>query len=106
MIAQNKSYGDIKRSAYNIVNGLYQVRPSESLVRNWGNDGSGLHCEAIKNDIFSSQKISMSYEYGEINDVDIKKDKLFVFLGLYNGGAILRKLMIALAHFVKKIIIS
>ena len=35
---------DITAGIYMIMNDLYQIQPVISKVRNWGNDGSGLHC--------------------------------------------------------------
>lgn len=35
---------DITTGIYMIMNDLYQLQPVVSKVRNWGNDGSGLHC--------------------------------------------------------------
>ena len=46
MIINNKSWGDYKRSCYNINEGYYQIRPLRSLVRNWGFDGSGINCSS------------------------------------------------------------
>lgn len=37
-------WGDAANSAYNILNGRYQCRTTESLCQNIGIDGSGLHC--------------------------------------------------------------
>lgn len=36
-------YGDYKRGCICSLYGKYQLQPSFSLVRNWGQDGSGLH---------------------------------------------------------------
>lgn len=44
MIKRGKSYGDAILTCYNISTERYQVRSSKSLVRNWGHDGSGIHC--------------------------------------------------------------
>ena len=44
MVTSKKNFGDIKRETYNFMNNTFQVRPYTSLVRNWGNDGSGVHC--------------------------------------------------------------
>lgn len=45
MVRRMVSYGDVKRTTLNILKGTYQLRPSVSLVRNWGFDGSGTNCE-------------------------------------------------------------
>lgn len=44
MCQKNELHGDVVRTASNIVNGVYQIKPGVSLVRNMGHDGSGLHC--------------------------------------------------------------
>ena len=44
MLRQGVSWGDVKWTAYQVVTGHLQLRPSVSLVRNLGFDGSGLHC--------------------------------------------------------------
>lgn len=50
---QKKSmWGDVVYCCRNILEDRYQVRPRISMVRNWGHDGSGLHCnndERFKN---------------------------------------------------------
>lgn len=35
---------DITAGIYMIMNDMYQIQPVISKVRNWGNDGSGIHC--------------------------------------------------------------
>ena len=47
MINKSMLYGDTCTVTYSILNNLYSVFPSMSKVRNWGNDGSGINCEAI-----------------------------------------------------------
>ncbi len=59
MIARGASYGDTKRTILNVLNCTYQVKPSVSMVRNWGNDGSGLHCQTV-DDSFIRQEIQTS----------------------------------------------
>lgn len=44
MLSSGNNYGDARRSALNIINNTFQVRPYKSMVRNWGHDGSGEHC--------------------------------------------------------------
>lgn len=43
MVKRKHRYGDIMRTADNIINDTYQLKPSLSMVRNLGQDGSGLH---------------------------------------------------------------
>ncbi len=69
MVKRGISYGDIKRETVNRMNNTFQVRPYTSLVRNWGNDGTGAHCVA-DNDRFVSASISDSKIYGKLDDFD------------------------------------
>lgn len=43
MVSNNENWGDVKRVVLSFENDTYQLRPAISLVRNWGQDGSGLH---------------------------------------------------------------
>lgn len=56
MVKRGENYGDTKFTVQNILNATYQVRPSKSMVRNWGNDGSGQHCKTVDSR-FESQEI-------------------------------------------------
>lgn len=48
MINRKTNWGDVLRSMYNLTNGTYILRPSISLARNWGQDGSGQHSPVKK----------------------------------------------------------
>lgn len=62
MYLRSAWYGDVTKTTYNILSQHYQIRPSESLVRNMGYDGSGLHCGSA--DIgFSTQPLSNRSSY-------------------------------------------
>lgn len=65
MVRAGKKYGDLCRTAYNFANRTYQLRPTKSLVRNCGQDGSGLHC--VVNSAASQQKISEAetFDFGD-----------------------------------------
>jgi len=43
-LKNDRSNGDANMSCYCIAHDCYQLRPTVSLVRNWGHDGSGVHC--------------------------------------------------------------
>ena len=66
MVKRNLRWGDVMRTAINIIEGSFQLKPAISLVKNCGYDGSGIHCG--DNDVFglSSQKISdaTSFDFG------------------------------------------
>ncbi len=65
MIKEGYCWGDVIRTQCNIFNNRFQVRPNISLCRNWGHDGTGLHCTR-----------DFSYEEQQISNVDF-----FEFLG-------------------------
>ena len=50
MVRNKTRYGDVMRCTYNLFNDSYMVRPSISMSRNWGYDGSGVHCGGSEND--------------------------------------------------------
>lgn len=45
MMKSGENWDDVKRGITCYLDDRYQVRPYRSLVRNWGNDGSGVHCK-------------------------------------------------------------
>jgi len=65
MVQKGLKYGDLCRTAYNFAYGTYQLRPTMSLVRNCGQDGSGLHC--CVNEAAARQKISdaKTFDFGD-----------------------------------------
>lgn len=44
MVKSNQRWGDVMHTCANIIEDKYQVRPSNTFVRQCGQDGSGLHC--------------------------------------------------------------
>lgn len=64
MVSKDLNWGDVMRSNSNALLGHYQIRPNVSLCRNWGNDGSGLHCGVSQElDKFVTQTISTEDYY-------------------------------------------
>ncbi len=80
ILKKGLNYGDVKRETYNCMNGTFQVRPYISLVRNWGNDGSGAHC-VTDNERFVSANILQNKIYGDLSDCEvtlsISRSKMF-----------------------------
>lgn len=71
---QNKGrWGDVVYCCRNILEGRYQVRPRISMVRNWGHDGSGLHCG--KNNIYERQQIQTAATFN-IDSVYVGVDNI------------------------------
>ena len=75
MMLKNESLGDIMHSVRNIKNNTFQVRPSKSLVRNWGYDGSGLHCP--NDESMCKQEISTEFLFQ--NDFNTKIENSLPF---------------------------
>lgn len=67
MTKNKKTYGDVIQTVHNILNDTREIRPSISLVRNWGNDGTGENCKLI-NTHFIQQRI--------LSDKDFNLDKI------------------------------
>ena len=65
MLDKNVQWDDVKRTTINIIEGLYQVHPSISLVRNNGYDGSGVHCGVCER---ISRQIISTENYFELGD--------------------------------------
>lgn len=70
MVKRGLSFGDVKREVYNCMNNTFQVRPYTSLVRNWGNDGSGIHC-VTDNKRFVSAEILGRETFDELPDCEV-----------------------------------
>lgn len=73
MVARKQRWGDTLTVASNILKERYSIFPSISLCRNYGHDGSGLHCggnEFDGNEMFKNQIISMNKTF-ELDEVEI-----------------------------------
>jgi glycosyltransferase involved in cell wall biosynthesis len=73
MIKMKQSWGDVKHTAYNIMTGHFQVKPSISMVRNRGFDGSGIHCSIAPS--FSQQIITQQLTYDLPNLLEVCRSK-------------------------------
>ena len=70
MVKRGLSFGDVKRESYNCMNDTFQVRPYTSLVRNWGNDGSGIHCVTDNARFISVDILDCKY-FDELSDCEV-----------------------------------
>ena len=78
MIHINRIWGDIMQGAFNVIEHKYQVRPSVSMVRNWGYDGSGINCSKSSNcNIYENQRILKCSHY-ELDDLNLNMRKAVV----------------------------
>ena len=67
-------HGDVCNVCYCVLYDSYSLFPSKSLVRNWGNDGSGVHCKNV-NEAIAKKSLSLESTF-EIDDVDVSEKKV------------------------------
>jgi len=67
--------GDQKLSYFMIKHGMYQIKPVQSMVRNIGNDGSGVHCGVSKKFDIDACQTSLNVRLKQIKYVP-KIDRL------------------------------
>lgn len=87
MLAHKQRWSDALIVASNILKGCYSIFPTISLCRNYGHDGSGLHCGGEKkntNDIFRNQIISdeITFVLDEITITDANIPALKKYFGI------------------------
>ena len=58
---------DFTINCYCLINDKYIIAPKMSLVRNMGNDGSGINCIKLENDYLARQEISSSNSFDIID---------------------------------------
>jgi hypothetical protein len=75
ILKNEERYGDFTMFLKNISENRYCIFPTLSKVKNLGNDGSGVNCEAIDEEKFRDQAIdkSKTFEFG--NEMEIKTNK-------------------------------
>ena len=49
MVMKKRDYGEVRYSMYNYFHQSFTLQPSISISRNWGFDGSGIHCGVAEN---------------------------------------------------------
>ena len=69
MIRKKTKYGDICRSVENILDDRYILMPNVSMVRNIGQDGSGLHSGVNENILNQNITSELHFSYTQ-NDLD------------------------------------
>ena len=107
MMKKGQSWGDVKRSVLNIVNGTYQLRPSFSLCRNTGYDGTGIHCGTSDVDDLAHQTISedsfFDCDFSDVADVNNPVVKKQMFLHCLPSGYMAQKkfLLFLILRYIK-----
>lgn len=78
-----KVHGDVGNVAYCMLNNSYSVFPTRTLVRNWGNDGTGVHSKVVTK--YDKKEISNAKTF-ELDDVEVKerKDVRRLLVGMTN----------------------
>lgn len=74
MLSSGEDYADVRRSALNVINDTYQIRPHKSMVRNWGHDGTGEHCGGQK-EKFEKAEIIQDESFNLYDKVPIVRTK-------------------------------
>lgn len=72
-VISGKRYGDVSFSFLCIVYDRYCLYPSKTMVRNWGNDGTGVHCKKNDSERFEGQEINQE-TYFELDEIDVAED--------------------------------
>lgn len=70
-VISHRVYGDVSFSCYCVLFNKYCVYPAKPLVKNWGNDGSGLHCKVDSS--YAKREISMEKTF-ELNNVKVSEN--------------------------------
>ena len=71
MLKYKKLHGDAIKGIYTAIHDTYCVVPRVSLVRNWGNDGTGVHSRKMnrtQNTFFTQQIISTDQHFSFTDD--------------------------------------
>ncbi len=86
---------------HQFINGLYSAFPIISRVRNIGNDGSGIHCSNLKNDIYTEQVLyTNGTDYTLPPNIRIN-NKMFSILSKHFRKNIKSKLKLFLINVLK-----
>ena len=83
MVERKEYYGDVGKSVQNNEYDWYQLRPTQSLVINWGQDGSGLHSGVNKKLIQLQEERTLPYENSFDVDFSTVKVKSTSFVKRY-----------------------
>jgi hypothetical protein len=103
MLKQNRLHGDGYICMYLYINNTYSIFPTVSRVRNMGNDGSGINCNKLEQDIYKDQKIYSGTGTIELPDdikpvIDINR-----LLKAHFKKSFISKVKIAVRLFIMKI---
>ena len=82
---RNKTYGDCLNSTSFVLENKYCIFPKISKVRNWGHDGTGIHCSTT--DVYIKQEIDNAshFDYDEMYYVNNFNNRRFSKNGVINS---------------------
>jgi hypothetical protein len=72
--------GDVIICMHLIKNNMYCIFPVVSKVRNYGHDGSGLHCGIMENSIYCKQVIDTNNIFNYSNFIEKEDAKIYKIL--------------------------
>lgn len=72
-VIKKKNYGDVSHTFYCVLHDKYCIYPSKTLVRNWGNDGTGVHCKKV-DETFLFREICDDITF-DLDDVEVFERK-------------------------------
>lgn len=104
MIKTNQKWGDVMNSCSNIIEGKYQVKPFQTLVRQCGRDGSGLHSGNDGGKEISRQiSVDKAFVLSDGSIVNILPRHCY--FDYFLPSNILKKYVIVLGYLIKSILI-
>jgi len=95
MLENGKILGDYFHVAYCMINGNFNLLPKTSLVRNIGQDGTGLHSTSQYRDVYTNQIIDNATEFN-ISNVEVEEINAFRIISsisFYRWLILLKKLV-------------
>ena len=99
-LSNNNVIGDIYITAHLHLNNIYCIFPNISKVKNWGHDGTGIHCGTILGEnIFLQQKIDEKKDVNYENIIVNEDKKIKSALKKYFNIPLTTKIKIALKLF-------
>lgn len=73
-VIKRKMYSDVSHTFYCVLYDKYCIYPSKTLVRNWGNDGTGVHFKKEHKDLSINMNINQDLTF-ELDDIEVFERK-------------------------------
>lgn len=104
-LKRDRLFGDSIMELYSTINDTYCIVPRVSLVRNWGEDGSGEHSPNIdkkRNDYYLNQQISEDKDFEFSSDIFTTEPKYLERDELYRHPLSLTSIKSVIKQFIFK----